>query len=138
MSDLSSFWYSGLGQVVLIFGIAIPLTAIIMGLQYRWQRKQLKKNPALVRDMEIQKEIGKNLPKFWTLPVVLGMLLGLAIVVFGVAFFWTVPGPPPSAFWPGLGLFVLGMIVISIAFLIGIHPRNKEYYRRWREAHGEV
>lgn len=81
MSDISSFLNTWLGAVVFVFGIAIPLTVIIMGLQYRWQRKQLKRNPGLVRDMEIQKEIWKNLPKFWTLPVVLGMLLGLAIVV---------------------------------------------------------
>lgn len=88
--------------------------------------------------MEIEQRISKNLPKLWTLPVVLGMLVGLAIMIFGIAYFWTVPGPPPDAFWPGLGFFILGMIVISISLLMGIRPRNTEFDRRWRAEHGET
>lgn len=47
------------------------------------KRTDALKNPSVTREAETENRIRSNLPKFWTLPVVLGLITGLALIVLG-------------------------------------------------------
>ncbi len=98
---------------------------IIFVVLERKRRAMLKKNPSKEPRWEPNLLPPINLAKFWTLPRILTMLLGLAVLAFGPYYFWNVPDTPLADFVAGLGLLLLGTFLILIPLVIALSERQK-------------
>jgi amino acid transporter len=132
MQPIDQFWTSWDG-IALMVVVAIGFTVLLGLINRHAYKSRLEKDPTLRRRMEIENEIRKNLPKFWTIQVVLVMIAGLALIVFGIEFFWNTSGiTPQSMFWQGFGVVMLGVVVALFSFLSRALPRAREIDRRRR------
>lgn len=121
-------------------GLYISLVAVIIGgsiylvLALRAQRKkQEHRHNFKPKDLETKNQIYKDLPKFWTLPVVLGLFAGLGLIAFGIEYFWNTSGITPETYlWSGFGVVMLGAIVSIVSFSSAALPRAREIERRRR------
>lgn len=87
----------------------------------------------------MENKIRTNLPKFWTLPATLGMILGIVIIAFGIEYFWNTPGITPRSDLLDGFIVVMSGIIVSVSFLASrLLPMAREIDRRRREAYGRA
>ncbi len=82
----------------------------------REHKKQVNDIVKAEREEKIN-QIYENLPKFWTIPVILGLILGFDLIVFGIEYFWNTHGITPSTYLSdGFGVVMTGVIVMLGSF----------------------
>lgn len=132
--DFSSGW----GEQILVLAIALPLTAVIMIAQWKAYKSRLMKDPALVQRAKIEDQIRTNLPKFWIPRVIIGIIVGIVMIAFGIQYFWNTPGITPSSdLTDGFIVVMGGVIVGTLSAASRFLPIAKEIDRRRREAYDE-
>lgn len=116
-------WYNSYG---LITSFLISAKGEQNGKTWRIPNSKIKTMKATVYDL-IMGEMKnrtviqslKDVPRFWTIPRIVGIAAGIAAIAVAVGYFWSIPATPESDFIDGLVLFIGGLILIAAAAFSG-------------------
>ncbi len=108
--------------VSLIFGIS---AGVITFLVSERKHRALKKNPRRESMTIASDPVHLNLPRLWTVPRILAVILGFALMAIGTEYFWSIPGTPPDDFLAGLACVIGGVLLIIIPVDLGLISRAR-------------
>ncbi|MGI0079462.1 MAG: hypothetical protein ACRECH_07550 [Nitrososphaerales archaeon] len=116
--------------VVAIWVFSITVGVIWFAITERRRRSRLKMNPSKESPTNKDDLVYNNLPRFWTIPRILTIIVGFALVVFGADYFWNTPGITPlTDLWAGFAFVMMGVIIASFSLLTGLIFRSRAINR---------